>query len=141
MMTEKNKENEIIEVSEDVDNIQEFIEQNMTDDPIFEKILIESEVKPKAMPSCLTMGEFIDKKILESYENNDSRIFEIDQLIDELTQERDSILEKFRIEYGKKYLPNYRRELRKWYFRNHKQVIGNGLSREERPEGYEEYSE
>jgi hypothetical protein len=110
----------ILDIPDDIDP-QQFIESNMVDDPTFEKILVEAESEVKEIPSCKTLRTYITSELRDTkFEQN---IQDFDDSIEQLKLERaeyiknitDSITEK----YEKDYIPKYRRELRKWYFKNH----------------------
>jgi uncharacterized protein YlbG (UPF0298 family) len=113
-------ETEYLEIPDDV-NIQEFIESNMVDDPTFEKILLEAESEVKEMPSCIEAHTYIDSKL--RYSNYHCIIQDYEDAIEQLKLDKEEYIKNIRNslleEYEKDYIPKYRRELRKWYFKNH----------------------
>jgi len=102
---------------EEKDNyIRNFIDQNMKDDSNFEKILNEAFKEPEVMPSCLTLGEYTNIEIIESYEKD---ITDYDIAIRLLERDKEEFIKHIKDliqkNYENEYLPRHRRELRKWY--------------------------
>lgn len=110
------KPEDVLKVPEDIDNISEYIDSNMKDDPNFEKILNEGKIEPDIIPSCLTLGEYTNVEIIESYEKDITdydiaiRLLERDK--EEFIKHVEDLIQK---NYENEYLPRHRRELRKWY--------------------------
>jgi len=85
-----NKEYPIIEITDDINNIQEFIDKNMIDDPNFEKILdIAESTQNMPLLDNYTLWLWINSKE-DSYKH-----FQ---------------------EYYNLEISNYRKKLRKWWF-------------------------
>jgi hypothetical protein len=109
-----------LEIPDDT-NPQSFIESNMVDDPTFEKILVEAESEVKEMPSCIEANTYIDSKL--RYSNYQCIIQDYDDAIEQLRLDKEEYIKNIRgsllEKYEKDYIPKYRRELRKWYYKNH----------------------
>jgi hypothetical protein len=104
---EDNQFNSYLEIPDDIEP-QSFIESNMIDDPTFEKILVETESKPIEIPSCRTLDEYIFNSI---------------------NLELANIIKNSIENYNNIVLPNYRKKLREWYFKNHPEIIERHLKK------------
>jgi hypothetical protein len=111
---------EVIEVPEDEQFIKEYIDSNLDsqiDDQVFDKLLEELDKEPEVMPSLKSYEEWL----YLTYNNSElERIYFDEKKCDYIGYQQ---FVAYRVETDdtfdlyKKYIEDYRKELREWWFK------------------------
>lgn len=114
---------DIVEIPDDANPIEYIntdLEQNINDEATVVEFLNSVSEDTELMPSCKSLNDYTSSEIFK----HQDEIIEFDEAINHIELEKEDFIRqignKCVEEYNKVYLPNYRRELRKWYLSRHK---------------------